>query len=205
MMRVIPAILAHSLEDFRTDLHRVASVSPFVHVDVMDNTLVQNTTISLQDIADHLPSDCSLQLHMMVSDPLSYKESLERIAPKEVMIHCEVINWKECCEELQKIAKVIPVLQVHSSLESLFPLPQHVDEVLLMGVPIGYSGASFMEEILPKITKLKKDNLFVAVDGGINPRTALSCKQAGADILISSSYLLESSDIQKAMHLLENC
>ena len=83
-----------------------------------------------------------------------------------------------------------------------------IDEVLIMSVHPGKSGQSFIEESLEKISVLKNIILegnyktIISVDGGINNETGLLCKDAGADELVSASYI--QKDIINNIKTLKN-
>ena len=59
--------------------------------------------------------------------------------------------------------------------------------------------------MLPKIKALRKTldkagrKVEIEVDGGINAQTAKKAKAAGADILVSGSYIYNSSDVAGAI------
>lgn len=67
-----------------------------------------------------------------------------------------------------------------------------------------------MNESLEKIRALddyrKKHRLAyrIEVDGGINETTGKSCKEAGADILVSGSYILKSDDFASKIERLKS-
>ena len=42
----------------------------------------------------------------------------------------------------------------------------------------------------------------VSVDGGINPKTAALCRDAGVDILVAGTYLFKSEDVSAAVNTL---
>ena len=42
-------------------------------------------------------------------------------------------------------------------------------------------------------------SLMIQVDGGIVPQTAKLCSEAGADVLVSGSYIFGAEDIEKAV------
>lgn len=78
-----------------------------------------------------------------------------------------------------------------------------------MSVVPGEGGQNFISEIENKIKNLRKyideNNLDVniEVDGGINDKTAEIARNAGADILVSGSYILNSGDSKKAIRNLK--
>ena len=72
----------------------------------------------------------------------------------------------------------------------------------------GADGQEFNESCLHKISILaatrKKYGLkyLISVDGGINAETAQKCWDAGADLLVSGSYLARSADFPLAVQSL---
>ena len=83
-----------------------------------------------------------------------------------------------------------------------------IDEILIMGVKPGAAGQEFDSSVLQKIKALsitrKKHGLkyIISVDGGINADTAQKCWDAGADLLVSGSYLAKSTDFPLAIQSL---
>ena len=73
-----------------------------------------------------------------------------------------------------------------------------------MTVEPGKGGQKFNYEMLDKISEIlgwfKGE---IAVDGGINEETAKLCVLAGADILVSGSYIYKSKDPKKTIELLK--
>ena len=88
------------------------------------------------------------------------------------------------------------------------PLLRDVDEVMVMAVAPGAAGQEFDTSVLQKILSLattrKKHGLkyIISVDGGINPSTAQKCWDAGADLLVSGSYLQHATDFASAVQSL---
>lgn len=79
-----------------------------------------------------------------------------------------------------------------------------------MGVVPGEGGQAYIPGATEKIRDLKKyidDNnldLDIEVDGGINDETAKLAVDAGANILVSGAYILNSGDAKKAIQKLKN-
>jgi len=99
-----------------------------------------------------------------------------------------------------------PKTPVEKILEYL-PL---LDVVLVMTVEPGFGGQSFMEDMLPKISSLRKiidDNKYnclIEVDGGINVKTAKQCLEYGADALVSGNSIFAAEDPAVALKDLKN-
>lgn len=80
--------------------------------------------------------------------------------------------------------------------------------VLIMTVEPGFGGQGFIYETLDKIKALREEStrqgigLDIEVDGGIDGKTAPLVKEAGANVLVSGSYLFGAPDMATAMKTL---
>ena len=85
-------------------------------------------------------------------------------------------------------------------VKELLPYIPYLDEVLVMSVVPGKGGQSFMSEVLPKIDELielkVKNHFIIAIDGGINGETVNYLKDYPVDMVISGSYVTESSNYE---------
>ena len=77
--------------------------------------------------------------------------------------------------------------------------------VLIMTVEPGFGGQGFIPETAEKIRTLRKyitDNnisIDIEVDGGINEKTVSVVREAGANVLVSGSYLFNASSMADAV------
>ena len=74
-----------------------------------------------------------------------------------------------------------------------------------MAVEPGFYGGQFVESVLDKMSDFHYfyPDKPISVDGGVNPETALKLVQAGANVLISGSYLWSSGNLVKAIEELQ--
>ena len=92
--------------------------------------------------------------------------------------------------------------------ESVYPYLDKLGMVLVMTVEPGFGGQSFMADMLPKIRAIREKakevnpELMIQVDGGIDGKTAPLCIEAGADVLVSGSFLFGAEAISAAMDML---
>jgi len=62
-----------------------------------------------------------------------------------------------------------------------------------------------MEETVDKIKEVRQliaqsgREIYLQVDGGINAKTAEVCRNAGADVLVSGSYIFNAEDMSAAV------
>lgn len=73
-----------------------------------------------------------------------------------------------------------------------------VDLVLIMSVNPGFGGQVFIENAIRKVERLRKlidetgSHAIIEVDGGVQVETAPRLVKAGADMLVSGSYVFKS-------------
>ena len=72
--------------------------------------------------------------------------------------------------------------------------------VLLMSVNPGFGGQKFIENTIRKVEKLKEmiattgSHALIEVDGGVNHETSPRLVKAGANVLVSGSYVFKATD-----------
>ena len=74
------------------------------------------------------------------------------------------------------------------------------DMVLLMSVNPGFGGQCFIENTIAKVKRLRRmldeqgSSALIEVDGGVQAETAPRLVEAGADVLVSGSYVFRAAD-----------
>jgi len=89
-------------------------------------------------------------------------------------------------------------------LDSLIPL---IDFVQIMGIAkIGFQGEPFDQRTYERLRTLreKHPDLILSVDGGVSADNAGELIKAGANRLVSGSYIFESDNVSKAIEILKN-
>lgn len=180
------------------------SGTDFLHCDIMDGKFVENKTF-MPDKLENLAtaSELPLDVHLMVVEPAQYFKYCKKT--HSISIHCEVFDdLNECRNNIELIKnmgiKAGVAIDLNTPAEAIVPLLHIVDLVLVMSVKAGAGGQKFDASALEKIKlyhKIKKEkslNFEIEVDGGINADNAQKCIQAGADILVSGSYVAKSTN-----------
>jgi ribulose-phosphate 3-epimerase len=92
-------------------------------------------------------------------------------------------------------------LNPDTAVERLYPILDAVDLVLVMSVFPGFGGQKFMPETLDKTRALRARGYrgHIEMDGGLNAETAPACAAAGADVLVSGSYLFGAADLNATL------
>lgn len=208
-IKVSPSILSADYAALREDIEKVKiGGADMLHVDVMDGHFVPNISIGPPVVKSiRKATDMFLDCHLMISNPYDYIDAFVGSGADLIGFHVESnSDVKETIEKI-KSTGVLPALVVKpkTPAEAVFPYISDIAMVLVMTVEPGFGGQSFMEDMLPKIKAIREEankvnpSLMIQVDGGIVPHTAKLCVEAGADVLVSGSYIFGADDIEEAI------
>lgn len=226
-MQVIPAVNAFSFQEAQKQVSIIKSFLPkgrWVHFDVSDGKFTKaKNWHNLSKLPYLKLGDYNLEIHLMVQKPLikavAWLKKLKSIKPTvvnkkrkiRIIIPFEFIakSGVKNLEEIRKKHKEIEIaLSVPYEVKKVKLIPYLVDfkYFQVLAVPPGRSKQQFRKTALKVISFLeqKAPNAKIEVDGGINPSTAGLAKQAGADVVVSASYILNSNNPQDAYKALSN-
>lgn len=209
---VLPSILS---ADFARLGEEVADVldagADGLHVDVMDGHFVPNLTMGpaiVQSLRKAFPS-VYLDVHLMVSQPADFIGPFIEAGANCLTFHAEVVDRAAGLKLIQDIrsagAQAGIAINPPSALSIAEPFIDAVDLLLVMSVNPGFSGQSFMPDVLHKTRALAprlRDEQRLEMDGGINGQTALLVRQAACDCIVAASYIFGSDDYAAAIKTL---
>ena len=149
-------------------------------------------------------SPLPLDVHLMIDRPIRYVERFCAAGADILTVHVEADTEANTLEALRKIqaAGVRPAISVKPATpaEAVLPYLDLCSLVLVMTVEPGFGGQSFMADMMPKITEIRRYitekglNCEVEVDGGVNEATGRTCVEAGADVLVAGSAYFKAPD-----------
>ncbi len=207
MSKVSVSILDCDFQNLDSEINKInKSISDYIHIDIMDGSFVKRNTKSLFDINKIKSlSKIPLDIHLMVDNPLDEIEVYSKINPEIISFHIENNENVEKCIELIKSKNSLVGLAINpdTELSTITPYLNYIDIILVMSVYPGKGGQNFIEDTYEKIQqleKLKEEKKFkISVDGGVNNTNSTNLKISGADILVSGSFLIKSSNLNNAI------
>jgi len=190
--------------DLREVLARIdASNAAYVHFDIMDGLFVPNLTYGPKMVKDlREASKKQFDVHLMVMRQTEIIAQASDAGADIITVQAESENPVGS----MKIAKALGVragisVNLGTKIEKIKPALEHADRIQIMTAATGYAAQPFMEKALDKIGWVRAQGFAgeVAADGGMAPETARACLKAGADVIVSGSWILRQANINEAI------
>ncbi len=213
-IKISPSILSADFSILGDEIKSLEKAgADLIHIDVMDGHFVPNITMGPPIIKQirkctKLPFD----VHLMISPVEKYIKAFANAGSDIITLHPEATdNLKRAVQTVKSFGKKTGVsLNPKTPISALMDVINDIDLILIMSVNPGFAGQSFMSEVLPKVTELrkmindKKLKIDIEIDGGINFETAALAVKAGANILVSGTTIFSGS-LKDNIQKLRNC
>jgi ribulose-phosphate 3-epimerase len=213
-IKISPSILSADFSILGDEIKSLEQAgADLIHIDVMDGHFVPNIAMGPPIIkmirkCTKLPFD----VHLMISPVEKYIKAFADAGSDIITIHPEATdNLKRAVSTIKSLGKKAGVsLNPKTPISVLMDVINDIDLILIMSVNPGFAGQSFMGEVLPKVTELrkmindKKLKIDIEIDGGINFETAPLAVKAGANILVSGTTIFSGS-LKDNIQKLRNC
>jgi len=203
-VRVAPSILSADFGQLREQVVEVMEAGArVIHVDVMDGHFVPPITIGplvVAALAETVrEAGGMLDVHLMIERPERHASEFAKAGADSITFHAEATPHVAYAANLIRESGVGVGVAINpgSAVGALAELTGAIDLVLCMTVNPGWGGQRFIAhslEKLPRVRALVGHDVAVEVDGGVDPLTAPSCREAGANVFVAGSAVFGAAD-----------
>ena len=199
---ISPSILNCDFGHLADELAKISNAD-FAHVDIMDNHFVPNLALGLPLAEAAVKSSpIPVDAHLMIENP-------DRWAPVYAELGCESVTFHaEAAQAPIRLAREIRAmgrraglaLRPATGIEPYLDILGEFDMILVMTVEPGFGGQSFIEEMMPKVSRTRRAieaaglDVWIQVDGGGSRSTIEKAAEAGANNFVAGSAVYKADD-----------
>ena len=210
MKTLSPSILACDMLNLGNEIKKIEqSGAKYVHIDVMDGVFVPNISFGMPVIsAARKCTNLVLDVHAMIIEPDRYIDDFFKCGADILTFHTESLSKDRILNAINKIhslgKKVGLSIKPKTPVEEILPYIDLIDMALVMTVEPGFGGQSFIEDTMSKVETIRKASttIDIQVDGGINEKTLITAKNAGANIFVLGTGFFKSEKTPNASEII---
>ena len=182
---ISPSLLSANFIDLRSDIDMInRSEADWLHLDIMDGVFVPNISFGFP-VIQAVAKECKkpLDVHLMIVHPENYIKQVAATGAMMMNVHYEA------CTHLHRT----------------------VQEIHAAGMKAGVTLNPFIPNSVEKTKRLRRlidesgSKALIQIDGGVDDKSAPLLVAAGADVLVSGSYVFKAADPIATIHGLKHC
>ena len=207
-------MLSADFLDLKKDIEMInRSEADWLHLDIMDGVFVPNISFGFP-VIEAVAKACKkpLDVHLMIVHPENYIKQVAATGAMIMNVHYEACtHLHRTVQEIHAAGmKAAVTLNPATPVCVLEDIINDVEMVLLMSVNPGFGGQKFIDNTINKVKRLRRlidesgSKALIEVDGGVQAETAPLLVKAGADVLVSGSYIFKAADPIATIHSLKH-
>lgn len=210
---ISPSLLSADFLNLQDEVEMInRSEADWLHMDIMDGLFVPNISFGFP-VLNAVAKVCKkpLDVHFMIEHPENYIRQTADSGAMLMNVHYEAVtHLHRTVQEIHAAGmKAAVTLNPSTPVCVLEDIVGDLDMVLLMSVNPGFGGQKFIENTIAKVHRLRElitrtnSHALIQIDGGVQGDTAPRLVEAGADVLVSGSYVFKSKDPIATIHSLK--
>ena len=213
-MILAPSILTVKEEERNSVLSELEKLGIiYLHLDIMDGKFVPNTTEGVGMLKKINKFNFVFDTHLMVEDPINYIDKFYKAGSDIITFHFEAV--KDVLPLIRKIhslgIKCGVSIKPGTDPKVLLPYLKEIDQILIMSVEPGFGGQKFMPSALDKIKyfdDLRNESddytYLIEVDGGINLENVELVRNAGCNVVVMGTALINSNSKKEVIEKVDS-
>lgn len=216
-VKLAVSIICSNMLNLKRDLFLIEKGgADYIHFDVMDGHFVPRLGLYPEVLKSiKKMSKLPVDVHLMISEPEPYLEIFAKAGADIICIHPEACDhFPKTLQSIKKLGiKAGVVLNPTTPLEVLDHILDEIDLIMIMAINPGIVGHKLIKSTFGKISDLRKkinanakQDIIIAVDGGVTFDTSPELVRHGAEMLIcgSSTVFNQVDPIDKMILKLRN-
>lgn len=212
MLKIAPSILSADFSRLGSVLKELDTYVDYIHIDVMDGHFVPNLTFGPPVIKAIRPYSKKLfDVHLMTDMSVVNLTDYIDAGADIITIHVEADTHLDRSLQFIKDSglKAGVALNPSTPETAIEYVLDKIDLVLVMTVNPGFGGQTFISSQINKIKRLKsmikKLDIEISVDGGVNAENIKKIRKAGADIVVAGNAVFGNNNPVSGIQFLKNC
>ncbi len=202
---IAPSILAADFNNLSEEIKSIEPFADWIQIDVMDGHFVDNLSFGAP-VVDDIDTKLKIDVHLMVENPADRVEEFLKAGAQHITFHAEAVKNSDQRKALIEAIKAGGAtagiaINPETDLSEIDDCVDQVDLLLVMSVHPGFGGQEFIDDVLDKVreARSKRPELMIQMDGGVDDKTAPKCIEAGANNLVSGSFIFGSENREQAI------